>query len=241
MSHEIAVLEVEGLSCSFGGLKVIDNLDFVVNAGDLLGLIGPNGAGKTTLFNLIAGVVPPAGGVIRYRGRAITRLNAWDRCRLGIGRTYQIPKPFPHMTVFENVLVAAVHGAGVSIRHGRQRSETVLRLTGMAVHHAQAAGQLSLLDLKRLELCRALALGPQLLVLDVIASGLTDPECDALLGIIWRIHSEGTAIVWVEHVIHALRRLCTRLAVLHGGSFIASGDPQQILADERVKSVYLGP
>jgi branched-chain amino acid transport system ATP-binding protein len=240
MADSVAVLTVTGLSRHFGGLKVIDGLDLAVARGEILGIIGPNGAGKTTLFNLIAGVLQPSGGSILYHGREITRLKAWDRCRLGIGRTYQIPKPFSHMSVFENVLVAAVHGGGSGVREARDRVETVLELTGLSGHHAQPAGRLTLLDLKRLELCRALAIEPQVLLLDEIAGGLTDAECDTLLEIIRGVHARGAAIVWIEHVIHALRRLCTRLAVLHGGAFLANGEPGEVLADMRVKTVYLG-
>jgi branched-chain amino acid transport system ATP-binding protein len=144
------------------------------------------------------------------------------------------------MSVFENVLTAAVHGAGESIRAARERAEDLLALTGLAADHARFAGQLTLLDLKRLELCRALAIGPRLLLLDEIAGGLTDAEVDTLLGIIQRVHEEGTAIVWIEHVIRALRRLCHRIAVLHEGAFVTIGDPDTVLADARVKTIYRG-
>jgi branched-chain amino acid transport system ATP-binding protein len=240
MTERPTVLEVAGLGKRFGGLTVIDRLDFTVGEREILGIIGPNGAGKTTLFNLIAGVLQPSAGIIRYNGREIGGLRSWDRCRLGIGRTYQIPKPFSHMSVFENVLTAAVHGAGKTIRAARERAEALLSLTGLAADHARLAGQLTLLDLKRLELCRALAIGPRLLLLDEIAGGLTDAEVDTLLGIVQRVHEEGMAIVWIEHVIRALRRLCHRIAVLHEGAFVTIGDPETVLADQRVKTIYLG-
>jgi branched-chain amino acid transport system ATP-binding protein len=240
MTERSTVLEIEGLAKRFGGLTVIDGLDLMVGGREILGIIGPNGAGKTTLFNLVAGVLQPSAGTIRYAGREIGGLKAWNRCRLGIGRTYQIPKPFAHMTVFENVLAAAVHGGGLGIRAARGRAEAMLDLTGLAADHGRAAGQLTLLDLKRLELCRALAVGPKLLLLDEIAGGLTDAEVDTLLGIIQRVHEKGAAIVWIEHVIRALRRLCHRIAVLHGGSFVTIGEPETVLADARVKTIYLG-
>jgi branched-chain amino acid transport system ATP-binding protein len=240
MTARSAILEIEGLSQRFGGLSVIDGLDMTVGDREILGIIGPNGAGKTTLFNTVAGILRPSAGTIRYNGREITGLSAWSRCRLGIGRTYQIPKPFSHMSVFENALVAAVHGGGRSIREARTRAEEILELTGLAAEHGRPAETLTLLDLKRLELCRALAIGPQLLLLDEIAGGLTDAEVEALLAIIRRVHEQGTAIVWIEHVIHALRRLCHRIAVLHEGSFVAEGDPAAVLGDSRVKSIYLG-
>ena len=234
------MLELASLSRAFGGLVVIDRLDFKVDEGEILGILGPNGAGKTTLFNMIAGVLPPSRGRILFSGRDITPMKAWDRCRLGIGRTYQIPKPFTHMSVFENVLAAAVHGGKMSLAQARQESEQVLTRVGLAHRALSPAGQLGLLDMKQLELAKALATRPRLLLLDEIAGGLTEAECDALIGAIREVHRGGVTVIWIEHVIQALRRLVTRLAVLSGGNFIAMGTPQDVLADRRVKEAYLG-
>jgi branched-chain amino acid transport system ATP-binding protein len=234
------MLELASLSRAFGGLVVIDRLDFKVERGEIVGILGPNGAGKTTLFNMIAGVMAPSGGRILFGNRDITRMRAWDRCRLGIGRTYQIPKPFTHMSVFENVLTAALHGGKMSLPQAKNEADAVLARLGLD-HRAQIpAGRLGLLDMKQLELAKALALRPQLLLLDEIAGGLTEAECDVLLGRIGEIHRGGVTIVWIEHVLHALRRLVTRLAVLAGGNFIASGSPHDVLADQRVRQAYLG-
>ena len=235
-----AVLELTGVSRRFGGLSVIDGLDLRVDRGEILGVLGPNGAGKSTLFNLVAGVLAPDAGRIFYRGGDITRAKAWDRRRLGIGRTYQVPQPFVQMSVFENVLVAAVHGGGSSIQAGRGEALAALELTGLAQRAGQAAGSLSLLDLKRLELARAIAGRPHLLLLDEIAGGLTDGECDELLAILAEIHARGATIIWIEHVIHALKRFATRLVLLYAGTIHAEGGPEALLADERVKEVYLG-
>ena len=158
------MLELAALSRSFGALKVIDNLDLRVDEGDILGVLGPNGAGKTTLFNIVGGVLPPTVGRVRFEGRDITRMRPWDRCRLGIGRTYQIPKPFTHMSAFENILVAAVHGGRMRMRHARERVQEVLEFTELTHRRHLPAGELSLLDLKRLELAKALALRPRLLL-----------------------------------------------------------------------------
>jgi branched-chain amino acid transport system ATP-binding protein len=234
------ILEVHGLSRSFGGVKVIEKLDLAVAGGEIVGLLGPNGAGKSTLFNLIAGVLSPDAGSITYQSRDISRMKVWKRRRLGVGRTYQIPKPFGHMSVFENVLVGAVHGAGLTIRKAREAALDTLELTGLAGSVAAPAGTLSLLDLKRLELARAIASRPTLLLLDEIAGGLTEGECDALLTILAQVHARGVTIVWVEHVLHALKRLATRLAVLYGGQIIAQGTPEAILSDPHVKEIYLG-
>ncbi len=234
------MLELVGLSRHFGGLRVIDGLDLAVAEGEILGIIGPNGAGKSTLFNLIGGNLAPTDGRIVYSGRDITRMATWDRCRLGIGRTFQIPKPFHQMNVFENVLAAAVHGAGISVARAKDQAEAVLEQTGLWRKQDMPAGQLSLLDLKRLELAKALASKPRLLLLDELAGGLTEAECNSLLDIVRDVHGRGTTVVWIEHVIRALRRVASRLVVLYGGMICASGSPDAVLADARVKEVYLG-
>ena len=236
----MSMLELASLSRAFGGLKVIDRVDFTVEAGEIVGILGPNGAGKTTLFNMIAGVLSPSGGRVIFEGKDVTAMKAWDRCRLGIGRTYQIPKPFAHMSTFENVLVAAIHGGRSSLPSAKKEAEAILERTGLKRHAMTPAGQLALLDTKQLELAKALAVKPRLLLLDEIAGGLTEAECDVLLGTIGAVHESGVTIVWIEHVIQALRRLVTRLAVLSGGGFIAMGAPQDVLADRRVKEAYLG-
>ena len=234
------MLELASLSRAFGGLVVINHLDFKVEQGEIVGILGPNGAGKTTLFNMIAGVLPPSAGHILFGERDITRTRPWHRCRLGIGRTYQIPKPFSHMSVFENVLAAAVHGGNMTLARAKSEAETVLTHVGLDHRALIPAGQLALLDMKQLELAKALALRPRLLLLDEIAGGLTEAECDVLLDTIREVHRGGVTIVWIEHVIQALRRLVTRLAVLSGGNFIASGKPEEVLVDRRVKEAYLG-
>jgi branched-chain amino acid transport system ATP-binding protein len=235
------MLELVHVSRRFGGLSVIDGLDLVVQVGEIVGIIGPNGAGKTTLFNVIGGVLPPSGGRLLYAGRDITAAKVWDRCRLGIGRTYQIPKPFSKMTVFENVLAAAVHGGGLAVRQAKEEAEAVLRRTGLLHRAGLDAERLSLLDLKRLELAKALAQRPRLLLLDEIAGGLTEAECGPLLDIVRDAHRGGeTTVIWIEHVIQALRQIATRMVVLYGGGIIADGTPEAVLNDERVKTVYLG-
>jgi len=234
------ILELKGVSRRFGGLRVIEQLDLGVARGEILGVLGPNGAGKSTLFNLIAGTVAPNEGSIRFEGREISGMKVWRRRRLGVGRTYQIPQPFAHMTVFENVLVAAAHGGGLSVNAARAEAEAALAAAGLTPLADKRAGELTLLNLKRLELAKAIASRPRLLLLDEIAGGLTDGECDDLLAILTAIHAGGATIVWVEHVIHALKRLATRLAVLHFGSILCQGTPDAVLADERVREVYLG-
>ena len=234
------MLTLAALSRAFGGLKVIERLDLTVEVGDVLGVIGPNGAGKSTLFNMIAGVLPPSGGRILFDGRDITSMKPWDRSRIGIGRTYQVPKPFTHMSVFENVLVAATHGGRMSLNRARDECDAVLESVGLIRRAETPAGQLALLDMKQLELAKALAVRPRLLLLDEIAGGLTEAETETLLATILQVHAGGVTIVWVEHVIQTLRRLVTKLVVLHGGGILASGPPEAVIANPRVKDAYLG-
>jgi branched-chain amino acid transport system ATP-binding protein len=234
------VLELQAVHRHFGSVRVLDGVDLSVAKGDVLGILGPNGAGKTTLFNIILGVHPVTSGKVLFEGQELARLKPWDRCRAGIGRTYQVPKPFAHMTVYENVLAAAVSGGRMPTRPASAWAMEVLDLTGLDHRAAKPAGSLSLLDLKRLEFAKAIACRPRLLLLDEIAGGLTDYECDALLEIIRTVQSQGATIVWIEHVIHALRRVATRLAVLYGGTIISNGTPEAVLADPRVRDVYLG-
>jgi branched-chain amino acid transport system ATP-binding protein len=234
------MLTLASLSRAFGGLRVIDGVDLTVETGEILGVLGPNGAGKSTLFNLISGVLPPSSGRILLDGRDITAMKTWDRSRIGIGRTYQVPKPFTHMTTFENVLVAAVHGGKMSVARARGEAEAVLHRTGLAHRAELPAGQLGLLDMKQLELAKALAIRPRLLLLDEIAAGLTEAETETLLTTIREVHAGGVTVIWIEHVIQALLRLVTRLCVLSGGGILANGAPQDVLADTRVRAAYLG-
>lgn len=234
------MLQLVSLSRHFGALKVIDELDLTVERGSVLGILGPNGAGKTTLFNLILGVVSASSGRVVFEDRDLTAMKPWNRCRMGIGRTYQVPKPFAHMTVYENVLAAAVSGGGMTVREARDWAAETVTTAGLGHRMITQAGALSLLDLKRLELAKAMAGKPKLLLLDEIAGGLTDLECDDLLAIIAQVRAQGVTIVWIEHVIHALRRAASDFAVLYGGKIISRGEPDKVLSDPRVREVYLG-
>jgi branched-chain amino acid transport system ATP-binding protein len=234
------VLELRDVSKSFGALKVTDGVSFVVPRGQALGVIGPNGAGKSTLFNLIAGNVLPDAGRIALMGRDVTRLPAMARVRIGAGRSFQIPQPFEGLTVLENLLTAAVFGRGAREAEVTVDCVEILRRTGMLAKANVAAGALSLLDRKRLELARAMATGPELLLLDEIAGGLTDAECGALVETIRELHARGVTIVWIEHVLHALTSVVERLLVLDFGRVIGLGEPAEIMASREVREIYLG-
>ncbi|HWJ72557.1 MAG TPA: ABC transporter ATP-binding protein [Kaistia sp.] len=234
------ILRLENVSKSYGALKVADSVTFDVPRGEALGIIGPNGAGKSTLFNLITGNVLANAGRIEFLGRDVTRAPAMDRVRMGVGRSFQIPQPFEGLTVFENLLTAAAFGRG-----GREAAMVddcarILDETELLKKANVVAGALSLLDRKRLELARALATGPELLLLDEIAGGLTEGECKALVATIKAIHAKGTTIIWIEHVLHALTSVVERLLVLDFGRVIAIGSPDEIMASKEVREIYLG-
>lgn len=233
-------LSLANLSKSYGALKVTDNVTFDVAEGEALGIIGPNGAGKSTLFNLINGNVQPQAGTITLFGKDVTRASAMARVRHGVGRSFQIPQPFERLSVFENLLVAASFGRGASEKDVAGDCAAILEQTELMHRANMLAGALPLLDRKRLELARALATGPRILLLDEIAGGLTEGECQSLVATIKSIHARGITIVWIEHVLHALTSVVERLVVLDFGKLIATGKPEDVMAMQSVKEIYLG-
>lgn len=235
-----SIISVENISKSFGRLTAVHDLCFEVNQGEILGIIGPNGAGKTTLFNLIAGEIKPDSGKIIFDGKDITFAQAYKRCRLGIARTYQIPRPFVNMTVLENVLVGAVYGGGMGSRASRKRCEEVLKKTGLFSKRNALAETLPLLDRKRLELTKALATNPEVLLIDEVAGGLTEPEIEEVLGIIHSLKKDGMTVLWVEHIMMAMKKGPDRLMVMNFGEKIAYGSPEEVLDSEEVHKIYLG-
>jgi branched-chain amino acid transport system ATP-binding protein len=234
------ILSLENVSKSFGALTVTDNVTFEVPQGQALGIIGPNGAGKSTLFNLITGNIRADQGRIHFEGRDVTRVSAMERCLTGIGRSFQIPQPFEKLTVFETLLVAATHGRNMSEAAVVEDCADILVRTELIGRANTPAGQLSLLERKRLELSRAMATQPKLLLLDEIAGGLTEGECRALIATIKDIHAQGVTIIWIEHVLHALTSVVERLLVLDFGKIIGIGAPEAIMASKEVQEIYLG-
>ncbi|MGY1815497.1 ABC transporter ATP-binding protein [Blastococcus sp. SYSU D00820] len=234
------LLEVAGVGKRFGRLTVLDDVSFTVAPGEAFGIVGPNGAGKSTLLNVVNGVLRPGSGTVRFDGTDVTRTGAAARCRAGVGRSYQIPRPFGGMTVFENALVAATFGSGAHGRAAAERAWRALETAGLAAQADSPAGALRLLDRKRLELARALATEPRLVLLDEIAGGLTEGEVPALVETVRDLGRQGVAVVWIEHVVHALVAVVTRLMCLTYGRVLAVGDPHAVLADPEVVEVYLG-
>jgi branched-chain amino acid transport system ATP-binding protein len=234
------LLELDHVTKRFGRVVIAEDLSFAVGAGEVVGIVGPNGAGKTSLFGLISGDLAPDAGQIGFAGRTVTRLDAAARCRLGLGRTYQVPRPFADMTVFENVLVAAQQGGGLRRRASYAAAAGALERAGMGGQANVPAERLGLLQRKRLELARALATQPALLLLDEVAGGLTDPEVAQLVEIVRGVNAEGTTVIWIEHVVRALTAVVGRLICLAGGRFVGDGDPATVLADPAVREVFLG-
>jgi branched-chain amino acid transport system ATP-binding protein len=225
-----------GVGRRFGALAVLEGVNFAVGAGEAVGIVGPNGAGKTTLLNVLAGSLRPSAGRVRFEGADITRTRADRRCRLGIARSYQIPRPFGGMTVFENALVAArARGRGAEAR-----SIESLQVCGLLDLANRRAESLGLLHRKRLELARALATGPSVLLLDEIGAGLTEAEANDLLDTIRELRRQQIAIVWIEHVVHVLLQAIDRLVAFDAGRVIADGDPEAVIADAAVIDAYLG-
>ncbi len=234
------LLVVDGLSRSFGAIRVADAVSFEVAEGEILGVIVPNGAGKTTLFSMLSGQVQPSAGRILFRGEDITGLPPHDRARRGIARTYQIPRPFSQMTVQDNLRVAATFAGGLSGTDATEWIERTLAATGLSRHAETPAGRLPLLVRKRHELARALAMRPRLLLVDEVAAGLTEQEVGEFIDLIRRIRNFGTTIVWIEHVIRTMVTATDRLLALAGGRVLAIGPPREVIASPEVKRVYLG-
>lgn len=234
------ILELSGLSKSFGSVRAADNVALSLRKGEALGIIGPNGAGKSSLFNLITGDLRPDSGQILFNGADISRKSSHERCRAGIARSYQIPHPFENLTVFENLLVGAVYGQDKHEHEVADFCAEVLERTRLMHRANSLAGSLTLLERKRLELARALATAPELLLLDEIAGGLTEGECQELIETVRAINNGGITIVWIEHVVHALLAVVSRLVVLNFGRKIAEGDPQTVMHSQEVREIYTG-
>ncbi len=234
------ILEVEGLSKRFGHVVTAERISFAVEEGEALGIIGPNGAGKSTLLSLITGVLRPDEGRIGFAGADITQVSTAKRTRAGIARTFQIPRPFSDMTVFENALVGASYGAGQRGRAAAESAVEALERTQLLDLADVHAGDLRLLDRKRLELARALATRPRLILLDEIAGGLNDHELPALIELIRELKESGLTIIWIEHIVHALTAVVDELMCLAFGRILAQGTPTDVMTSPEVVETYLG-
>jgi branched-chain amino acid transport system ATP-binding protein len=233
------ILEITNLSKHFGGLTAVGSLDLTIAEGEILALIGPNGAGKSTVFNLVAGVYQPSEGEIRFRGGVIHKEKPWDRCRMGLARTFQIVKPFASKTVLDNVMVGTyLHTR--STRKARERAEEVLDTLALDHLRDRLAGSLTIADRKRLEIARALATSPKLLLLDEVMAGLRPTEVDDMIAIIKGLRQGGITVFVIEHIMRAVMALSDRVVVIHFGQKIAEGTPDEVTKDENVIKAYLG-
>jgi branched-chain amino acid transport system ATP-binding protein len=234
-----ALLQVRNVSRSFRTTLAVDDVSFDVQSGDLLGLIGPNGAGKSTLFNLVAGVIPPSSGQILFGGKPITGWKSHDVARVGIARTFQIPKPYRQLSVIENVMLSAFLREK-SLAGARKLAETTLADVGLADCSGQPASSLTVGLLKRLEVARALAMRPQLVLFDEIMAGLTPTEVGAMTRFVAGLPARGITVIWVEHVLYAIMKTATRMIVINRGKLIAEGAPSALARDPAVVKAYLG-
>jgi len=234
------LLRTRDLGRSFGKLEVLSGLDLTVQTGEVLGIIGPNGAGKSTLLSVLGGSIPPSTGSIEYLGEDVTRRKAHWRAQHGIATSYQIPRPFLGMTVLENLLVGAQYGAGLSGRAAAGAAWYALERTQLTERADDLAGSLRLLDRKRLEVARALAGKPKLLLLDEVAGGLTEQELPPIIELVRAVQAIGVTVVWIEHVVHALAAVATRMICLTYGKVLAEGTPHEVLNSPEVQQIYLG-
>jgi branched-chain amino acid transport system ATP-binding protein len=235
------ILEVAGLSKRFGGFVALDGVSLHLNEGERLGLIGPNGSGKTTMINCISGALPADGGTVIFKGQDVTRLPAYRRVRLGITRSFQIPRPFRSMSVLENLLIPLEYARPERERRDvREEAMAILELVGFTARVDESSANLTQVDLRKLELARALAARPALLVADEAMAGLSSAEVDDILAILFRLNEGGVAVIMIEHIMRAVMRFSERVVVLDAGHKIAEGTPDQVIADPAVERAYLG-
>jgi branched-chain amino acid transport system ATP-binding protein len=235
----MTLLEVKGISKNFAGIAAVSDLSFDVEAREIVGLIGPNGAGKTTAFNVITGFYTPENGTITFQGQELVGLKPHQICKMGLGRTFQIVKPFPDISTFRNVRVGVFNHVR-DVKRASEETERILEEVGLTAKRDQLAGNLTIPDRKRLELARALGTKPKLLLLDEVMAGLTPKEVEDFVGLIKRISLSGVTILMIEHVMRGVMALSDRIVVIHHGVKIATGSPDEISRDERVIKVYLG-
>lgn len=234
------VLQAEDIGISFGNHHVLKSLTFSVRENEILGVIGPNGSGKTVMLNILTGILQPTKGRIFFCGENITTKNITERCRMGLGRTFQVPRPFEKMTVFENIVVGGAYGSQLNEKAAKAKAVSIIGMTGLSDKGDWHAGKLGLLDRKRLEIARALAGSPRLLLLDEVAGGLTDSEITDILALVKAIKAKGISIIWIEHVLRTMYQGTDRVLCLSEGTNLVCDLPELVMQSKKVHEVYLG-
>lgn len=235
-----AILTVKDLGISFGSNHVLKSVNFVLNEGEVLGVIGPNGAGKTVMLNILTGILKPTKGTVTFQDREISKEGITQRCRGGIGRTFQVPRPFEKMTVFENIMVGGVFGAGMSEKKAKEKALEVAGIIGLEDKLSYFAGKLGLLDRKRLEIGRALATEPKILLLDEVGGGLTESEVGLIIDLVKTVKKQGVSVIWIEHIIRTMLEGTDRVLLLADGVDVICGKPLEVMNSKEVSRVYMG-
>lgn len=234
------VLNVQDIGISFGSNHVLKSLSLDLRPSEVLGVIGPNGAGKTVMLNILTGIMRPTKGEIFLEGENITNLSTTERCKKGIGRTFQVPRPFEKMTVFENILVGSVYGDHKSEKEAKLKALDIMAKIGLTEKKNWFAGKLGLLDRKRLEIGRALASNPKVLLFDEVAGGLTESEVGDILNLVKMVKEEGISVIWIEHVLKTMREGTDRVLCIAEGRNVICGIPEEVMRSKEVHDVYLG-
>ena len=235
-----AILSVNDLGISFGSNHVLKSVNFELEKGEVLGVIGPNGAGKTVMLNILTGILKPTKGTIAFEGKEISDQNSTQRCHGGIGRTFQVPRPFEKMTVFENIMVGGVFGAGMTEKQAKEKALEVAETIGLSDKLGLFAGKLGLLDRKRLEIGRALATEPKILLLDEVGGGLTESEVGLIIDLVKAVKKQGISVIWIEHIIRTMLEGTDRVLLLADGVDVVCGKPVDVMNSKEVSQVYMG-
>lgn len=235
-----AILTVKDLGISFGSNHVLKSVNFQLNEGEVLGVIGPNGAGKTVMLNVLTGILKPTKGTITFEGKEISKEGITDRCKGGIGRTFQVPRPFEKMTVFENIMVGGVFGGRMSEKQAKEEALRVAETIGLSDKLSLFAGKLGLLDRKRLEIGRALATQPKILLLDEVGGGLTESEVESIIQLVKTVKGQGVSVIWIEHIIRTMLEGTDRVLLLADGVDVVCGKPMEVMNSKEVSRVYMG-
>ena len=236
----MTILSVSDLAISFGSNQVLSSVSFELNDSEVLGVIGPNGAGKTVMLDILTGLLKPTAGKIAFMGEEITNSSMYDRCRMGFGRTFQIPRPFEQLTAYENVMVGGIFGDGLSQKEAGRKAAEILEFIGLYNKAGTLAGKLGLLDRKRLEIGAAMASNPKMMLLDEVAGGLTESEVTDILEIVVKLKTDGISVIWIEHVLKTMLEGTDRVMCLAQGRDIICGLPAEVMASKEVSEVYLG-